>query len=282
MSSPENQYFAPAEEGESLGVDVGVSHGRLVIDPCGLEAEEAARLVIVRQRLQVVHRGGEGGVAYLRLGIVSVRAAQVDDPGGGERLEAVQIGVALAGHLVDDDQEAVHHHLRETLAIGIDIAREKIVPQFRAARGSAATRSCPAPCPPASSRMVWFSTPSSMDPGHPGDKPALEATPPEGGPGGVHGIGQLPDPVRHPVPRGQPLEIRAERVERLAEVRHQYGPDVVMRAVVAVLQETPPERVHPVVGHRFEDRLLAVPLFLRGHLYVPLTPFLRVRKRSDI
>ena len=69
------------------------------------------------------------------------------------------------------------------------------------------------------------------------DKPALEATPPEGGPGGVHGIGQLPDPVRHPVPRGQPLEIRAERVECLAEVRHQYGPDVVMRAVVAVLQE---------------------------------------------
>ena len=113
-----------------MGVDVGVSHGRLVIDPCGLEAEEAARLVIVRQRLQVVHRGGEGGVAYLRLGIVSVRAAQVDDPGGGERLEAVQIGVALAGHLVDDDQEAVHHHLRETLAIRIDIAREKIVPQL--------------------------------------------------------------------------------------------------------------------------------------------------------
>ena len=101
------------------------------------------------------------------------------------------------------------------------------------------------------------------------DKPALEATPPEGGPGGVHGIGQLPDPVRHPVPRGQPLEIRAERVERLAEVRHQYGPDVVMRAVVAVLQETPPERVHPVVGHRLEDRLLTVPLFLRGYLHVP-------------
>ena len=71
------------------------------------------------------HRGGEGGVAYLRLGIVSVRAAQVDDPGGGERLETVQIGVALAGHLVDDDQEAVHHHLRETLAIRIDIARER-------------------------------------------------------------------------------------------------------------------------------------------------------------
>ncbi len=41
----------------------------------------------------------------------------------------------------------------------------------------------------------------------------------------------------------------------VAEVRHQYGPDVVMRAVVAVLQETPPERVHPVVGHRLEDRL---------------------------
>ena len=101
------------------------------------------------------------------------------------------------------------------------------------------------------------------------DKPALEATPPEGGPGGVHGIGQLPDPVRHPVPRGQPLEIRAERVERLAEVRHQYGPDVVMRAVVAVLQETPPERVHPVVGHRLEDRLLTVPLLLRGYLHVP-------------
>ena len=48
-------FLAPAEEGEGLGVDVGVSHGRLVIDPCGLEAEEAARLVIVRQRLQVVH-----------------------------------------------------------------------------------------------------------------------------------------------------------------------------------------------------------------------------------
>ena len=44
-------FLAPAEEGEGLGVDVGVSHGRLVIDPCGLEAEESGE---TRYRLAAI------------------------------------------------------------------------------------------------------------------------------------------------------------------------------------------------------------------------------------